>query len=87
MTIKFAIDTIGWVGSALVILAYALISSQKINSDSKMYQNLNLVGGIFLAVNTFYNGAFPSTLVNLVWIGIATSALFSILKKKMILVK
>jgi large-conductance mechanosensitive channel len=43
--------------------------------DSIPYQALNLLGAICLIVNTFYYGAFPSTVVNLVWIAIAIFAI------------
>ena len=76
MDLKLAIDIIGWIGSAEVILAYALISTKKVNSSSTFYQWLNLTGAIFLIVNTWYYGAFPSTAINLVWVLIAIVALY-----------
>ena|SRR5436305_13180778 len=69
------VDIIGWIGSASVVIAYALLSSNKVISSSPTYQLLNLVGGICLVINTFYHGAYPSTLVNVVWAAIAISAL------------
>jgi len=73
MTINTAIDFIGWTGSAAVVSAYALISSGRLNVKSRIYQLLNLVGGIFLVINTLFYGAYPSTFVNIVWSLIALS--------------
>jgi phosphoglycerol transferase MdoB-like AlkP superfamily enzyme len=72
---EILIDIIGWIGSVEVILAYALISSNKVDSKSQFYQWLNLTGAILLIANTVYYGAFPSTAINLVWVVIAVVAL------------
>lgn len=73
-TLEIIIETIGWAGSAAVIAAYALNSYQKIKSDSLVFQLLNLTGGIFLIVYTNYK-AFASTVINVVWVVVAVSAL------------
>jgi len=72
---KLLIDIMGWVGSVEVILAYGLNSYQKIKSDSVVFQLLNLTGAAFLIVNTIYYGAYPSTVINIVWVVIAIVAL------------
>jgi hypothetical protein len=72
------IDIVGWIGSAAVVSAYALISLDKVNSRSRVYQVLNLVGSLGLVVNTYYYRAYPSTFVNIVWLVIAALALIRI---------
>lgn len=76
MSAQLIIDIIGWIGSVEVIVAYALISSERVNGKSILYQLLNLTGAIFLIVNTIYYGAYPSTAINVVWVGIALAALW-----------
>lgn len=68
------IDIFGWLGSAAVVLAYALISTDRLDSKSVTYHLLNLFGGACLVVNGAYYGAYPSAFVNIVWIMIAFSA-------------
>jgi hypothetical protein len=75
VTPKLFLDIIGWIGSIEVIVAYALISQQKIKGNSYIYQWLNLTGAIFLIANTVYYGAWPSAFINVVWVGIAMHAL------------
>ncbi len=75
MNTNIVVNVIGWAGSVAVILAYALVSTRRVKGDSFSYQALNLVGGLFLIVNTLYYGAYPSSFVNLVWVGIAIFAL------------
>lgn len=72
---SFVIEVIGWVGAFLTLYAYALVSKAKVSGDSSFYQMLNVGGASFLVLHTVYNGAIPSAIVNLVWIGIAFSAL------------
>lgn len=81
MDLIFLINLIGWTGSAAVIAGYILVSLNRLRGDSAAYQLLNLVGGIFLIVNTIYFGAYPSTFVNGVWVCIAIFALARAVKK------
>ena len=80
MTPAFYINILGWIGSAAVITAYALISLNKLNSRSKLYQGLNLAGSVGLIVNTAYYRAYPSTVVNVVWLLIAAVALVRVVR-------
>jgi hypothetical protein len=65
----------GWLGTAALLLAYALVSTRRLPGDSPRYQALNLVGGALVLVNSFYHGAMPSVAVNAFWIAIAVFAL------------
>lgn len=72
---RIIIDILGWVGTITFLLAYALVSLKKVEGDSFLFQGMNLFAGIFLVVNTVYWKAYPSTALNLAWIGIAVFAL------------
>ena len=69
------INVLGWTGVALLLIAYALVSTKKLAGDAWIYQTLNLVGSGLLIINSFYFGAYPSVGVNLAWIWIAIYAL------------
>ena len=79
---KFFVEALGWIGAVEVIIAYAFNSSGKMRSDSVTFQILNLTGAIFLIINTWYNAAYPSMVINVIWTGIALAALVRIYKKK-----
>jgi hypothetical protein len=64
-------DAIGWVGALALLIAYALVSSKRLEGDSAAFQLLNISGSILLAANTIFYGSYPSTFVNLIWAGIA----------------
>jgi hypothetical protein len=74
------VESIGWIASILIVGAFALNSFGKIESTSKLYQLANLIGGIFFVVNTVYHKAYPSAVVNVVWVIIAISALLKLQK-------
>jgi hypothetical protein len=64
-------DSIGWAGAAALLIAYAMVSSKKLEGNSTAYQFLNIVGSLLLAANTIFYRAYPSSFVNLIWMGIA----------------
>jgi hypothetical protein len=68
---KFEADAAGWLGAALLLIAYGLVSFKKMRPDSVIYQLMNAVGSALLIVNTGYYRAYPSAFVNVVWIIIA----------------
>ena len=70
-----AIELVGWAGALAVLLAYGLVSTDRVTSRSATYQLLNIGGAIGLVINSTWNGAIPSAVVNVVWIGIGVYAL------------
>lgn len=76
------IDLIGWIASVLIVGAYLLNSMGKWSAQSAFYIWSNLVGGVFFVVNTIYHGAYPSALVNVVWVIIAVVSLVKPRKPK-----
>ena len=75
MNTTLLIDILGWMGAVVILVAYLLVSTKRVEGDSAGYQLLNLGGAVGLLVNTFFYGAYPSSWVNVVWIGIAVYAL------------
>jgi len=75
------LNIVGWVGVALLLAAYYLVSTRRLAGDSAAYQWLNILGAALLIVNSFYFGAYPSVGVNVAWIGIALFALIQIRHK------
>jgi hypothetical protein len=71
---SFLVNGSGWLGAAVLLLAYALVSFKKMQPDSGSYQLMNAAGSALLIVNTVYYHAFPSAFVNLIWIFIAIVA-------------
>ena len=74
-------DIFGWVGMILVLLAYALLSTNKIE-NGKLYQILNLVAAILMAIGLFPTKAWFSFTLQVVWALVAMIAIIKIIKKK-----
>lgn len=70
MATNSIINILGWVGTILYLVAYALISMKKVEGDSVLYQGMNVLAGVLLVVNTVYLRAYPSAGLNVAWVGI-----------------
>ena len=68
MNTNFFIDILGWTGSILYLLAYALVSAKKTEGDSLLYQGINVFAGTLLVIYTLYLGAYATTGLNAVWV-------------------
>ena len=69
------IEVLGWIASVLIVGAYYLNIRGKLPAHAQGYVWANLIGGLFFVANTIYHGAYPSALVNVVWVLIAVAAL------------
>lgn len=76
------IEVLGWIASVLIVGSYALNITGKLAANSKTYIVANLVGGLFFVLNTYYHQAYPSMLVNFIWVIIAIVMLLKKDKKK-----
>ena len=65
---KLLIDILGWTGSILYLLAYALVSAKKTEGDSLLYQGINIFAGMLLVIYTLSLGAYATTGLNAVWV-------------------
>ena len=79
---EMLINILGWIGSVMVLLAYGLNVAGRLQSSSLTYILLNLIGGIFLIIYSFYYSAFANTFINVVWAIVAVVALGKIISKK-----
>lgn len=65
-----AIETIGWAAAVLILVAYVLLSLGKLEARGYIYQWMNVIGAAGFVINSGYNGAIPSAVLNVVWAGI-----------------
>ena len=72
----------GWVGAGLILLAYLLISADRLTGRSPAYQWMNLLGAAGFTINGAWHGALPSASLNVVWMAIAAAALWRIWKRR-----
>ena len=81
MDANILIHVLGWTGSILYLLAYALVSLRRTEGDSLLYQGMNIFAGILLVMYTFSLGAYATTGLNAVW---AAIGLFTLGRKWLI---
>lgn len=75
VAVKLIIDLLGWIGSGCILLAYAsTLLEEKKYLPYATY--LNLVGGIFVAINCYYYRALPSFTLNIIWCVIALITIY-----------
>jgi len=65
------VEIMGWIGSVLIVGSYALNITVRLATTSKLYVLANIIGGLFFVVNTYFHQAYPSMLVNIIWVIIA----------------
>lgn len=68
------IEVAGWSGAVIILLAYGLLSADRLSSRSSAYQWLNIVGAAGFVINSGAKGAYPSAVLNLIWIAIGVFA-------------
>lgn len=78
MSSDLAVEIVGWAGALLILLAYLLLSAGKLNGQSRAYQWMNVVGAAGFVINGWSHGALPSTVLNIIWMGIGAVALWNI---------
>jgi len=71
---KLAIEIIGWIGAALILGAYLLLSSGRLRAETLTYHLMNILGALGFVINSGWNGALPSAAMNVVWMGIGVYA-------------
>ena len=74
-------DILGWVGMILVLGAYALLSTNKIN-NGKLYQVLNFLAALFMAIGLFPTKAWFSFSLQIIWAIIAFVSFFKIVNNE-----
>jgi hypothetical protein len=76
------VDVVGWAGAVLVLAAYGLVSTKRLDGDSFAYQSLNVAGAAVMLINTYVRGALPSAALNVIWIGVGLYVLAKIVLRK-----
>ena len=74
------LDVMGWIGMVLVLLAYMLLSTNKINNGI-IYQVMNLMAGIFMAIGLYPKNAWFSFTLQVIWSIVAIASIIKIKRK------
>lgn len=69
------LQIIGWLGMVMILSAYFLMTFSFIESQSTIYQVLNVVGALGIVIETCSKKDYQPMVLNIVWIGIALVAI------------
>lgn len=72
------VEIVGWTGALLVLGAYLGVSSGRMTGGSAVFQGMNALGAALFVLNTWWHGAIPSMVLNIIWSGIGVAALWRI---------
>lgn len=80
--IEVGVEVAGWIGAALILLAYLLVTVGRLTGQSLAFQWMNLVGAAGFVINGWWHRALPSASLNVIWMAIAAVALWRLWKRK-----
>ncbi|HEX5257875.1 MAG TPA: hypothetical protein VFW35_03725 [Sphingomicrobium sp.] len=80
--LSFFVEVAGWAGALLILLAYLLLSAEKLTGQSLVYQGMNIVGAAGFVINGWWHGAIPSAALNVLWLLIGAIASWRIIRKR-----
>ena len=70
-------DFVGTIGTAVIIVTYILLQTERIKSSSLIYSLLNAAGAAMIIVSLLFSFNFPAFMVEFFWLLIS---LFGIVK-------
>ena len=76
MTTPLWVEAAGWAAMLLILAAYGMLSTGRLAAASPTYQWMNIVGAAGFVINSGWNGAIPSAVLNVAWMGIGFWALW-----------
>ena len=72
------VEAAGWIGAGLILGSYILVSTGRLEGRSRTFQWMNIVGAAGFVVNSGRHRAIPSTVLNLVWLGVGLATLWTL---------
>jgi hypothetical protein len=82
MTLDVWMEVVGWIGAILILTGYGLLSAGKLDGKSPLYQWLNVTGALGFIANSAWHSAWPSAILNVIWVGIGIVALVRIFGRR-----
>jgi len=72
---QMILASIGWLGVILCTVGYLLLSMKVITAESRIFQLLNILGGLCLVATAVDSDDMPNAVANLLWMFIGVYAL------------
>lgn len=78
-TLEFITEACGWYGVTAILVAYALLSLNILDSHQLTYQILNLTGGIGIVIDAIADKNTQPAVLNTIWAVFALIAIARII--------
>lgn len=78
LTFHTVATVLGWAGTCMLLLAYWLVSNEKVHGESVSYQVLNIGGSIGLGVAAVSGGVWSAATLNTIWGAIGVGVLLKV---------
>ncbi|BBH69908.1 hypothetical protein ACTI_65930 [Actinoplanes sp. OR16] len=75
-------DLLGWAGAGALLIGYALVTRDPRQAGGGRYLALNLLGSAGLAASGAAHAAWPSAVLNLLWLLLGVAALVRYLTER-----
>lgn len=72
-------DTVGCCGTFIVLIAYILLQTRKLNSHNFLFSFLNFVGGLMILVSLLYCWNLAAVAMEVSWVTISAFGMLKIL--------
>ncbi len=76
------IEVIGWAAALTILASYLLVSTGRLDGQSRAFQWMNVAGAVGFIVNSGWHGAWPSTLLNVAWVAIGLATLYRLARAR-----
>ena len=73
------VQFIGWIGTGFFIISYLQLNRGKWTLRTIKYHTFNVLGSVFLVINTVYDYSYAATMANFFW---GVVAVYGFLKYK-----
>ena len=73
-------DLCGWAGMIALLVAFWLVSSDRIEARSFVNQWINFFGAAGVGFNAWMNGLWPIVILDIFWAGVALATMRDMLK-------
>ena len=80
--LRIAIEVIGWAAAVIILAAYVLLSLGKLDGRGYLYQWMNVIGAGGFIINSGYNGALPSAVLNVIWAAMGIFTLWTVWRSR-----
>ena len=74
------IEIVGWIGTACILGTYFATQFKFMQQHGYLYQFLNLIGAVFIMINSYHHSTYANAFLNVIWAIIALVALANLMR-------